>query len=185
MYYVYLHTSPDGKVYVGQSKKPIQRWGNGSGYTTNETFTKAIEYFGWENIKHEIIATYESPIEAAVCEAVLIFHLNSEDKNVGYNQTTIKKDVLKAYANRTSAIAHDFDKALAGKNIFEKSGLPVDACKIIIDQWIFDKKKRAILKDRLIDGMTFDELKEKYKLSVRQLKNIVSECSRDLEEHLP
>ena len=43
----------------------------------------------------------------------------------------------------------------------------------LIDQWIRNERDRAILKDRLINGMTFEHLAEKYGMSVRQIQNIV------------
>ena len=43
----------------------------------------------------------------------------------------------------------------------------------LIDQWIRNERDRAILKDRLINGMTFERLAEKYGMSVRQIQNIV------------
>ena len=43
----------------------------------------------------------------------------------------------------------------------------------LIDQWIRNERDRAILKDRLINGLTFELLAEKHDMSVRQTKNIV------------
>ena len=43
----------------------------------------------------------------------------------------------------------------------------------LIDQWIRSERDRAILKDRLINGLTFERLAEKHDISVRQTKNIV------------
>ena len=43
----------------------------------------------------------------------------------------------------------------------------------LIDQWIRNERDRAILKDRLINGMTFERLAEKHDMSVRQTQNIV------------
>lgn len=43
----------------------------------------------------------------------------------------------------------------------------------LIDQWIRNERDRAILKDRLINGMTFERLAEKHGMSVRQIQNIV------------
>lgn len=34
----------------------------------------------------------------------------------------------------------------------------------LVDEWVKDKRARQMLKDRFIDGMTFDELSEKYHL---------------------
>ena len=55
-YYIYIHTCPNKMVYVGLSKKPTQRWNKGEGYKDNKKFYEAIKNFGWENIKHEIVA---------------------------------------------------------------------------------------------------------------------------------
>ena len=43
----------------------------------------------------------------------------------------------------------------------------------LIDQWIRNERDRAILKDRLINGITFERLAEKHDMSVRQIQNIV------------
>lgn len=54
----------------------------------------------------------------------------------------------------------------------------------LIDQWIRNKRDRAMLKDRLIDGMTYERLAEKYDLSTQQVKNIVYKAMDRLERHL-
>jgi hypothetical protein len=51
----------------------------------------------------------------------------------------------------------------------------------LIDEWIIGRnaqRDREIIKRRLIDGICFEPLAEEFKLSVRQVKNIVykSEC---------
>lgn len=43
----------------------------------------------------------------------------------------------------------------------------------LIEQWIRSERDRAILKDRLINGMTFERLAENHDMSVRQIQNIV------------
>lgn len=45
--------------------------------------------------------------------------------------------------------------------------------EVLIDQWIFSERDRAILKRRLLDGITFEDLSAEFDLSVRQTKNIV------------
>ena len=54
----------------------------------------------------------------------------------------------------------------------------------LIDQWIRSERDRAILKDRLINGLTFERLAEKHDMSVRQTKNIVYKAMDRLEKHL-
>ena len=43
----------------------------------------------------------------------------------------------------------------------------------LIDLWIRNSRNREITKDKLINGISFEALAEKYNLSVRQIKYIV------------
>ena len=54
----------------------------------------------------------------------------------------------------------------------------------LIDQWIRSERDRAILKDRLINGLTFERLAEKHDMSVRQTKNIVYRSMEKLVSRL-
>lgn len=56
-WYVYMHTTPSGMVYIGIShfEDPNIRWKNGLGYKHNPHFNNAIQKYGWNNITHEII----------------------------------------------------------------------------------------------------------------------------------
>ena len=52
---VYVHTTPSGKRYVGcTSRDPEIRWRKGKGYEM-QMFGRAIQKYGWDNIRHEII----------------------------------------------------------------------------------------------------------------------------------
>ena len=54
----------------------------------------------------------------------------------------------------------------------------------LIDQWIRNDRDRAILKDRLINGLTFERLAEKHDMSVRQTKNIVYKSMEKLASRI-
>ena len=57
----------------------------------------------------------------------------------------------------------------------------------IIDEYIFGKnceRDRAILKDRLLVGMCFEPLAEKYNLSVQHTKNIVYKGIDKISRHI-
>lgn len=85
-YSVYMHTSPNGKKYIGiTSIKPHRRWANGSGYRPNEHFTSAILKYGWVNFKHEILFTGLTKEEAEQKEIELIAKFKSDDRKFGYN----------------------------------------------------------------------------------------------------
>lgn len=55
--YIYKHTGPSGKSYIGQTLKvnPEERWKQGRGYSSNAPFSKAIRRYGWENFTHQIL----------------------------------------------------------------------------------------------------------------------------------
>lgn len=53
-----------------------------------------------------------------------------------------------------------------------------------IDEWIHSERDRAILKRRLMDGLTYERLAEEFDLSVRQIKKIVYRSSDVLFCHL-
>lgn len=69
------------------------------------------------------------------------------------------------------------------KNL-DKYDLSNSEISFLIDQWIRNARDRAILKDRLINIMTFELLAEKYDMSDRQIKNIVYKAIDRLERHM-
>lgn len=54
----------------------------------------------------------------------------------------------------------------------------------LIDEWIFNERDRAVLKRRLLDGITYERLAEEFDLSVRQTKNIVYKSQEKLFKHM-
>ena len=54
----------------------------------------------------------------------------------------------------------------------------------LIYEHIHHALHRKMLKDRLIDGMTYERLAEIYDLSTQQVKNIVYKAIDRLEKHL-
>ena len=88
-YYVYVHTCPNGKRYVGCTKqaRPELRWKEGRGYQFNTHFYQAVVKYGWSNIKHEFWElTCES--EMYYAEKYLIAYYNTTDNKFGYNHRT-------------------------------------------------------------------------------------------------
>ena len=59
-----------------------------------------------------------------------------------------------------------------------------------IDSWIHSERDRIILKKRLIDGYTFQQISDylyyehRIELSVRQLKNIIPRLEQKLFKHI-
>lgn len=86
MYTVYKHTCPNGKIYIGITSLDVKtRWGKNGSLYKNMLFGKAIQKYGWDNIKHEILYEGLSKPEAELKEIELISKYKSNCKDFGYN----------------------------------------------------------------------------------------------------
>lgn len=89
MYTVYKHAAPNGKVYIGITmQNPEKRWQNGNHYKGNKHFYRAILKYGWENIRHEIVANGLTKEQACAKEIELIAKYDSTNSRYGYNNST-------------------------------------------------------------------------------------------------
>ena len=43
----------------------------------------------------------------------------------------------------------------------------------LIDEWIFNEKDRAIIKRRLLDGLTFEQLASEFNYSTQNIQRII------------
>lgn len=85
---VYMHKSPSGKIYIGQTCQRLlcRRFGcNGQRYINTPIFYKAIQKYGWENFEHHIIKDGLTKDEANSLEIKLISEYKS--KGASYNVT--------------------------------------------------------------------------------------------------
>lgn len=92
-YTVYIHIIPKeiskynwNKYYVGITRQnPKKRWGgNGCNYKESY-FYNAIQKYGWNNIKHEIIVDKINKENACYLEKFIIKCLKSNQRKYGYN----------------------------------------------------------------------------------------------------
>ena len=88
-YFVYIHTFPNGKKYVGctTQAKPECRWREGKGYYLQKHLYNAILKYGWSSITHEVFEV-ESKEEMYRKEIELISFYHSNDPEYGYNLST-------------------------------------------------------------------------------------------------
>lgn len=83
-YTIYKFTFSDGKVYIGQTSKPVEeRWKNGEGYKGQDVYVPIV-LEGWDNIKKEILHTGLTEEQANKLEKFYIKKFNSVEK--GYNK---------------------------------------------------------------------------------------------------
>lgn len=90
IYSVYIHVSPNYKIYVGMTGREDinDRWQNGNGYANNRYFYNAISKYGWDNFKHEILFDNLTFEEANLTEMFYISYYDTyNNPKKGYNQT--------------------------------------------------------------------------------------------------
>lgn len=54
----------------------------------------------------------------------------------------------------------------------------------LINEWIFSARDRNILRRRIFDGLTYEELSEEFHLSTQRVKVIVYQCRDRLYRHI-
>ena len=62
--------------------------------------------------------------------------------------------------------------------------LSVSEYSRLIDEWIFSERDRKIMKRRLLDAVTYEQLAEEFDMSVRNVKYIVDKNRKILIKHL-
>lgn len=88
LFIVYVHTCIiNGRKYVGiTSRSATSRWKkDGKGYKHQPYFWNAIQKYGWDNFKHEIVAENLPYDDACKMEKELINTYKSNIKGYGYN----------------------------------------------------------------------------------------------------
>lgn len=120
-YSVYEHIFPNGKRYIGiTSTRPEKRWISGTGYANQPKIYNAIKYYGWNNIKHNIIIDNLTKEQANALEQYLISSFNTIDN--GYNVSIGGENIGSCYLDEyilsmlRFAKEHDITYYLTDKN---------------------------------------------------------------------
>ena len=121
---VYCHTTPDNKMYIGiTGQKPRKRWQNGYGYINNKYFYNAIQKFGWNRIKHEILYDGLSKEDACKKEIELISKYKTTDRTNGYNiETGGTTPIMSEETKRKISVSHmGINNPMYGKPMTENA----------------------------------------------------------------
>lgn len=85
-YKIYVHITPNGKLYIGQTKTNLNyRWGSNGCRYKGQVFYNAIQKYGWNNIKHILLFEKLSHDEANIIEQELIKKYQTTNSDYGYN----------------------------------------------------------------------------------------------------
>lgn len=87
LYSLYIHKFPNGKVYIGITKRTLeQRFKfQGKGYVNQTFMYRAIQKYGWDNIGHYLLADRLLKQIAIELEKQLISKWDSANPKHGYN----------------------------------------------------------------------------------------------------
>lgn len=152
MWIIYKHTFPNNKVYIGLTKQDVkQRWRNGNGYQNCPTVWKAIQKYGWKNIKSEIIEDNIFLIEEAnKQEQYWIKYYNSyinwENSN-GYN-ATIGGDGYSIIDYNT--LYEDWKNGLSNKEITKKYSICRDTVTNMLNSFNIPEEERVMHRNKEI-----------------------------------
>lgn len=88
IYTLYMHTNnTNNKKYIGitMQKPASKRWGGGCCYCKQKYFYNAIQKYGWDGFRHEIIFQNLTKQEAEMFEIEMIKYYKSNSVKFGYN----------------------------------------------------------------------------------------------------
>ncbi|RWZ87266.1 MAG: hypothetical protein EO766_12130 [Hydrotalea sp. AMD] len=99
-YLIYIHTSPSGKSYIGQTCNYKRRTTRHKCQTSGcNLFYKAIQKYGWDSFTHNILVEHLTLDEANIQEVELISKFNTLAPN-GYNLNTGGKNAVPSKETR-------------------------------------------------------------------------------------
>ena len=88
-YTVYRLTDPEGKVYIGCTGTRVKkRWQRGEGYKDTYFFNAAIQRYGWENIRKDILCEKLTKEGGEKLEEWFVNYYDSMNPDKGYNRMT-------------------------------------------------------------------------------------------------
>lgn len=145
MWYIYKHTFPNGKVYIGLSKQnPQIRFKNGLGYERCSLMWKAIQKYSWESVVTTIIEQDISSLELAKeREQHWIKYYNSYanwPNSNGYN-LTIGGDGIQVYD--WDFIYNEWKSGKSSKQLTEEYGICKDTITHILDSYDVSIEERV------------------------------------------
>lgn len=203
MWYIYKHTFPNGKIYIGLSKqRQDKRFKYGLGYEKCPVIYKAIQKYGWNSISSEIIEDNISTIEEAnEREKYWIKYYNSYinfEKSNGYNATIGGgginqydwEEIYKEWLNGKSSV-----------EITNQFGICKDAITNVLDAYnvseeerkehlvkVQSKSQRKFDRENIFkmwnDGMTSKEIQEKLKCSRDVVRRTLDEYNVSQEQRI-
>lgn len=170
-YTLYIHIVPNNKVYIGiTSNVPKIRWGHGGkGYFGHKYFWSAIQKYGWDNIKHEIIATNLTKQEACQMEINMIAKYQSNNPLYGYNLSSGGEFNSGFHYERTPESIERIRKMNTGKKHSEETKKKISMNSKMKDPEVIEKLKASLkLSQERRTKQRLETMKKKYPNGFKQ-----------------
>lgn len=164
-YKVYIHTNKiNGLKYVGITSQDVRvRWQSGYGYYKQKHFWNAINKYGWDNFKHEVIAEGLTLEQAANMEAHLIAEYKTNNRRFGYNRSvggeSGAKGVVKTTTQRKAA-SRNLKKQWENEDFREKH---IERLKTVMQTDVIKAKRIASRRGYVISEETRRKMSENRK----------------------
>lgn len=65
---------------------------------------------------------------------------------------------------------------------FDELEIPITEVKTFVENYIYSKKNREIIQEKWCDGITYEDLAEKYDMSSRQVFRIVNAAEKTFKK---
>lgn len=199
-YLVYMHKTPSGKIYIGQTcKNPKHRWGkNGNGYKSHKYFYNAIQKYGWDNIEHIILKQNLSKEDADYFEKYYIDKYNTLNPAFGYNLSEggqsgghpnphntewnlkISKSVRIAFSN--PKIKQQFRANRLGKKLSDETKEKISQAHL--GKCLTDEHKQKISKRNKGKPGHIQNLETRQKISLAHIGKTNSEHQKEVAKNL-
>lgn len=63
-------------------------------------------------------------------------------------------------------------------------GKPKSECEELIEEWVFNSRDKEVVKQRFLEGHTYETIAEMNDMSVSTVKRIIYKCEALLLEHI-
>ena len=176
MWLVYKYTFPDNKVYIGRSKNWKSRARTGYDGTL---VGDAIQKYGWENVKKEILAEADNVEDADSLEKYYIAKYNSTDIACGYNMTKGGTGGQAVLAYR-KPMSEDTRRKIGEKNRINMLGKhPSEETRQKLSQSLMGHEVTQETREKLRKANTGKHHSEETKRKIGEISRNMSDATRD------
>jgi group I intron endonuclease len=178
---IYMHTSPNGKSYIGQTCNLIVRNRGHQNKTGCRAFHSAITKYGWDNFTHEILAEGLTLDEANIQEAAFIAEHNTLSPN-GYNlreggNNARHSEETKALQRLVKLGKKHTPESIARMSHAQKNRNPEIVAKIVASNT--GKKRDDATRQRMAESMRGIKRSEEGRANIKAGKQNISDETKE------